>query len=526
MLTDLSHTPFAVTLWRLASERKSGDLQIRAGKVVKTAFFDHGRIVFAASNLRKDRLGEALVAIGRITLDDFNRATSLFKDKKRPRIGDALIEAGILEKQELGRSVARQVERIVLSLFAIEDGVAAFEERACPIPLEFMVSLSVRRLLYQGIKAMKNRELVVAGLGDLDRRLQLAALAPFDFDPEQASAEEKEILQQARRQVTVRRLAWQPGGLASSRLKAVYALVAGGFLEDVQLGEAPPRPQPVVQMETGTFLLSALSRKPDPSALEAVRQEVEDELKRSAQLDGETWLKLAHGAPKAAIVRAVEEKMDRYRSLLEAAGDDESLKTSIEIALGRAFSLLRMAQMAPPAPEAPAPPPAAKPAEKAKPRATETPRKPAEKAEQPPQKPPAEVSGQSTQQVEHMLMEGHVRMTVGDFANAVRVYDRLVDAEPNVGGFRLRLAVAMAHYPRTIKQAEREFLEAIRLEPDNAEYHFQFGSFYQLVKQRARAVSELQTALRLDPHHPGARDLLKALAPKESGLVSLRKLFR
>lgn len=525
MLTDLSHTPFAVTLWRLASERKSGDLQVRAGKVVKTVFFDHGRIVFAASNLRKDRLGEALVAVGRITQDDFNRATSLFKDKKRPRIGDALIEAGILQKQELGRSVARQVERIVLSLFAFEDGVAAFEERTCPIPLEFMVSLSARRLLYQGIKAMKNRELVVAGLGDLDRRLQLAAVAPFDFDPQQASAEEKEILQQARRQVTVRRLAWQPGGLASSRLKAVYALVAGGLLEDVRLGEAPPRPQPVVQMETGTFLLSALSRKPDPSALEAVRQEVDDELKRSAQLDAETWLKLAHGAPKAAIVRAVEEKMDRYRSLLEAAGDDESLKTAIEIALGRAFSLLRVVQMAPPAPEAPAPPPE-KPAEKAKPRPTQTPRKPAEKAEKPPEPSLTEVPGQPSQQVEHMLMEGHVRMTVGDFANAVLVYDRLVELEPNVGGFRLRLAVAMAHYPRTIKQAEREFLEAIRLEPDNAEYHFQFGSFYQLVKQRARAVSELQTALRLDPHHPGARDLLKALAPKESGLVSLRKLFR
>ena len=174
MLTDLSHTPIAVTLWRLASDRKSGDLQVRAGKVVKTVFFDHGRVVFAASNVKKDRLGEALVALGRITQDDFNRATSLFKDKKKPRIGEALIAAGILEKQELGRSVARQVERIVLSLFTIEDGVAAFEERPCPIPLEFMVSLSIRRLLYQGIKAMKNRELVVVGLGDLDRRSVVA----------------------------------------------------------------------------------------------------------------------------------------------------------------------------------------------------------------------------------------------------------------------------------------------------------------------------------------------------------------
>ena len=51
--------------------RRCGDLQIRSGKVVKTVFFDHGRVVFAASNLKKDRLGEALIALGRITDDDF-----------------------------------------------------------------------------------------------------------------------------------------------------------------------------------------------------------------------------------------------------------------------------------------------------------------------------------------------------------------------------------------------------------------------------------------------------------------------
>ncbi len=520
MLTDLSVTPIAATLWRLACERKSGDLQVRAGKMVKTVFFDHGRVVFAASNLKKDRLGEALVAVGRITQDDFNTATNLIKTKKKPRIGEALIEAGILQKGELGGSVARQVERIVTSLFAVEDGVAAFEERPCPIPLEYMVSLSIQRLIYAGIRTMKSRELVIKGLGDLDRRLQLAHVAPFNFDAEDASADEKEILQQAKRHVTVRRLAWQPGGLAFSRLRAAYALLAGGLLEEVRLGDAPAHSQPVIQMETGTFLLSALRNKPDPSVLEAVRLEVEEELKRSAQLDREKWLKVSRTAPKEQLVKAIEDKMERYRSLLEAAGDDESLKTAIEIVIGRGFSLLRMTQQAPIQEPVPA-----QPTEKKAAPVVERP--PEREARKEPERPAPTQGALVTQtQVDHMLMEGHVRMTVGDFANAIKVYDRLVAAAPNVAGFRLRLAVAMANHPRTVKQAEREFLEAIRLEPDNAEYHFQFGSFYQLVKQRARAVAELQTALRLDPAHKGAQEMLKVLAPKESGLTSLRKLFR
>src|SRR5262245_53168618 len=149
MLTDLAVTPLADVLYRLSRERRSGDLQVVAGKVVKTLFFDHGRIVFAASNLKKDRLGEALVALGRITAEEFHRVSALMKaGQRRRRFGEALVQAGVMDKNELGHSVARQVKRIVLSLFELTEGTASFEERPCPIPLEYMVSLSIHRLLY------------------------------------------------------------------------------------------------------------------------------------------------------------------------------------------------------------------------------------------------------------------------------------------------------------------------------------------------------------------------------------------
>src|SRR3989454_4064137 len=136
MLTDLSVTPFAETIRRLSADRKSGDLQVRSVKLVKTVSFDHGRIVFAASNLKKDRLGEALVALGRITDEEFTRVSALLNEEGRKRrFGDALVQSGVLDKNEVGRSVARQVDRIVLSLFEFGEGVAAFEERASAIPL-------------------------------------------------------------------------------------------------------------------------------------------------------------------------------------------------------------------------------------------------------------------------------------------------------------------------------------------------------------------------------------------------------
>jgi tetratricopeptide (TPR) repeat protein len=129
-------------------------------------------------------------------------------------------------------------------------------------------------------------------------------------------------------------------------------------------------------------------------------------------------------------------------------------------------------------------------------------------------------------QIEHLLMEGEVRMTVADYANAVKVYQKLVKAAPRVAAFHLRLAVAMACYPRSAKLAEREFYEAARLEPDNAEIHYQWGLYYKVMKIKSRAVGEMRTAVRLNPRHKGARTELETLSPRDSALTSLKKLFR
>ena len=503
MLTDLAVTPISETLRKLSVERRSGDLQVQSGRVVKTVFFDHGRIVFAASNLKKDRLGEALVALGRITDEEFTRVSALLNEEGRKRrFGDALVQSGVLDKNEVGRSVARQVDRIVLSIFEFGEGVAAFEERASAIPLEYMVSLSIHRVLYDGIRLMKSQDLVVAALGALDRRVSLAAVTPFAFDMKDCPAEERDILEQARRKVTLRRLAWQPGGLSFPRLRACYALLAAGVLIDED-AQVEPAAQPVVMMETGTFLLSTLRHQPDPSSRDAIRKELSDELERSAHLDREGWLKVSRSAPREELVKALEDKMEHYHSLLDAAGDDDQLRTDLEVILGRASAMLRLARQAP----APAPPPEAAPAPAADAR-------------------PADGSMAGTAQVDHLLLEGEVRMTVSDYANAVKVYEKLVDMVPNVAQYRVRLAIAMAGYPRTAKQAEREFLDALRLEPHNADIHYQFGLYYKVMKQRARALAEMQTAVKLSPRHRMARAELETLSPKDSALVNFKKLFK
>jgi tetratricopeptide (TPR) repeat protein len=522
MLTDLGTTPIAETLRTLAGSRSSGDLQVQSGKTVKTIFFDHGRIVFAASNLKKDRLGEALVALGRITDEQFSQASALLGGERKRRFGEALIHSGIMDKTELGRSVARQVNRIVLSVFPFSEGVATFDERTSAIPLEYMVSLSMHRILYDGIKVMTSEALVQTGLGQLDRRVQLAPVAPFAFQPGDASPDELEILEHAQRKVTLRRLAWVPGGVMFTRLRAAYALLASGLLVDADQVEGAM--QPVVQMETSTFLLSALQHRPDPSAAEALRREVADELERSAHLDREAWLKVSREAPRDELKKALEEKMERYHELLEASGHDTELKNDLEVILGRASAMLRLTRQAPAPAKAAAPPPPPKPAEA--PPASDVAAAVAAAAPPVVDGPTSSGSIAGSMQIEHLLMEGEVRMTVSDYANAIKVYMRLVEIAPQNASYWVKLAIAKASYPRTAKLAERDFVEALRLEPDNADVHCTFGMYYKAMKQRARAQAEFETALRLNRKHALARRELEAIAPGFEGLLSLKKLFR
>jgi tetratricopeptide (TPR) repeat protein len=510
--------------------------------MVKIVFFDHGRIVFAASNLRRDRLGEALVADGRITQQEFDFVSTLMRADRSRRFGEALVQAGVMDRYEVGTAVARQVRRVALSFFELADGAAVFEERACSIPLEYMISLSVHRLLYDGIRGMKSQELVLKGLGYLDRGVVLAEVPPFPYEPRGRATEELEILDLAQKRVTVRRLGWAEGGLTFPRLRSVYALLAAGILREADA--AAQGPQPVVQTETGMFLLSALHSRPDPSLREAIRREVHLELEHSARLDREAWLKLARAAPRDELVRALEEKMERYHALLEAVGDDAELRTDIELILGRASTMLRLAKQPEAARET-------KPGVPAEPTAAEPPPEeaPAAPAAAPPATParsPARAFADDTPapaplpqrigreggltdpkaRLEHLLMEAQVRMTVSDYANAVNVYKEVVELAPNVAAYRFRLAIAMTCYPRTAKMAEREFLEAVRLQPDDADLHYNFALYYKAMKVRSRAVAELRTAVRLDPRHMLARQELEALSPKDSALTSLKNLFK
>ena len=331
MSADLSKIPFADLLWSASAGRRSGDLVLEHEEVRRTLVFDQGRLVSASSALERDRLGEFLLAQGGITATERTRAEESVRAGRHRRFVDALVAEANLTRQDLGRLVGGQVKQIVLSLFKLNGGAARFSEGEPSVEVDQMVGVSLHRLLYVGIRSMHEPELILAGLGDLDRDVVLAPDLPFRFVLRKCPPGEIRILQEAREPTILRHLASEADRLSPAKLKAVYALYASGVIEDVTGPEGLPTLKPVEHIETNTFLLSSHHEVDLPDA-DGMRQEVDQELAFSDRLDVSGWIRLA---TRKDVVRALGIKLDRYLRFLGRAGDDPDLKLKLEALIGR-----------------------------------------------------------------------------------------------------------------------------------------------------------------------------------------------
>lgn len=255
---SLAQTPLAEVLRQIAVEERSGDLQITGPSFIKTIYLDKGFVVFASSNRKTDRLGESMIEAGRISRHEFALASMLMKTTKQ-KFGAVLVEAGIVPEEELGRFVAAQVNRIVLSLFMAKQGNYRFDERPCSIPVELMVSLSVYRILIEGVRRISRKSLILAGLPSLDTEVKIVDQPPFTLDVDKLRSEEKSVLRAAKNGATIQDIVDIVGGHEGVSLRACYGLLSGGLLEPVE--PDPRRRLLQVQEETGTFVLSEIRHK-------------------------------------------------------------------------------------------------------------------------------------------------------------------------------------------------------------------------------------------------------------------------
>jgi hypothetical protein len=177
----LETTPYAVVLTALAVGQSTTVLEIQRSSAVRSIVLDSGVPVDCRTNTISDSLGQLLVSRGRLTDE---RRTELY-DRARTtgkKFGEALIEEGLVDAEELSRLLMQSLAKKLLGPFAFNEGQFRIKDGPAP-DVDMPMKVKVPQLVLMGIASYARQEQVDAAVGALvGKRLGIFPLPFFAIE--------------------------------------------------------------------------------------------------------------------------------------------------------------------------------------------------------------------------------------------------------------------------------------------------------------------------------------------------------
>ncbi len=219
----LAGMPLPDLLRELQAASATGILALTSRRARKALYLRNGRVVFAASNLSSDRLGEVLLREGRITPAQNQESTRGLSHGRRQ--GRALVEAGVLTPDELWRAVQTQVREIVWSVFQWDEGSFHFEESVLPTQERITVDLDVTTLILEGLRRVDPTSAIRARYPDTHLVLERGDPPPSCLHPW-----EQHVLSLVDGERSVMEICHESEAGEGQTLKALYAFLSTGVV--------------------------------------------------------------------------------------------------------------------------------------------------------------------------------------------------------------------------------------------------------------------------------------------------------
>lgn len=221
---NLSALPLPELLIQLRRSVATGIFSMELEGTRKAIYFHNGRVVFATSNSPSDRLGETLLRLGKISVEEYDQSLQQISHGRRQ--GKVLIEMGAMAPQDLWEGVEAQVREIVFSLFEWSSGDFVFESTTLPQREKVTVSFDPLSLVLEGLRRI-NPEGALRGRYP-DPGLILECIKSAD----QSSLEpfEKHILSVVDGQRSVAEICRESEIGEGETQKTLYALFCAGFM--------------------------------------------------------------------------------------------------------------------------------------------------------------------------------------------------------------------------------------------------------------------------------------------------------
>ena len=171
---NLAETTLPEMLYTIDRFRVPGVVRASHGgdeRVIKRVFIRNGYVVHASSTDRNDSLGVYLRRTGRITLEQFERVTRA-REVTTKRYGVLLVEEQLLSPREVFAAIREQIEGIIWSLFYWNEGEVTYGAGESEPEDMVQIQLSLREVIFEGIKRAPDARSLLARLGGRDTLLE------------------------------------------------------------------------------------------------------------------------------------------------------------------------------------------------------------------------------------------------------------------------------------------------------------------------------------------------------------------
>lgn len=449
-------------LWRA---RASGTLHLDNGPDTKRISFRRGDIIFAATNVDTERLGERLVRDGKVKRPILELAFRVM-ERSHKRLGATMVEWGWVSPLEMRRAVATQIKDIIYSVFTWSSGEYRFEPapEAEPVPEDLVLELRTADVIYEGARRISDLEAIRTGVGSPASVLAVAGGARLGIPVTQ---EDGHILVRVDGHTSIAEIVSESPMGEEEALRRIYALLLAGVLERRQASETPARSStkqtPALTDEERRFRDGVVARHAAMKfgdyydrlgvtlgATEKQIREAHEQALRSLEPDASFRDRLGDLRKQIDDVRGkVQQAYETLADAVRRQEYDQSLSDTPTESTIWAENRARTLAVSPrPAPE-PAPP-----------KANEN-REPARKA--------AASSKESKREAELYYLEANRFWQAGDYFDAIASINESVRLDPDKATYHRVLGRWLAENPSCAEAARDELERAIALDPHDRE---------------------------------------------------------
>lgn len=500
---QLSDHPSAELIHEILAKSLAGRLQLQHERVKAAIYFDDGELVYAASNVRTLRLREYLLKAGIV-------AGALARyDEGQPdlELVQAVCKDHLLSPARAEQIQMKQVADVVRLALSWLEGTWNFEPRA-RLDGAPTLKLDTRPLLLEAGRRTSAKFVA----SRFPNPAELISAASTELVVDNLLPAEGFLLSRLDQPTSLKDLLAVSGVNENEAFVYIYALALGGLVRREHWkyafrGQVPTKPS--VSCETPERLASvapitAVPDKPDELAdaqvfLEQLSKaqthyDVLDVSRESppAQMKIRYYELARRYHPdrfrraEATLVKRLESAFARITQAYDTLKDD-NLRANYDAKLKARQQAQQLADAAPkpttPARERPAAATAGTPESKLS---------VAERAEQ-------------------QFKEGYAALESGQRKIALGLFASAAKAAPKEARYRAFYGRLLAEQIDTRRGAETELQAAVKLDPNNGEYHVMLAELYRDLGLKLRARGEAERAVAADPNNHKARDLLRAL---------------